>query len=473
MTGEREEWGKGICRSLARLDVCQHSLKLMGKKLLSEGRESPSTSSEALYERSLQLGEDCVRTLQLLCAQLNSEDRGFCRSTLNRVEAAIDRVSVGKIDTVRLVNVWRAVEAIGQFLAFVAERYGYSTISQGMALEPGGWVKSGASAATELVEKPREPVGEKVVRLEPVSIPSFRVPPRWHPRRLLSRPGLVLGVLIILAFAITALSAPVIAAPEGDNPYVIPRDGYLVQPQPPSTSHPLGTLEKQYDVLYGLVWGARVAFKIGLSVTIGRALIGVFLGLVSGYYGGLLDAVIMRITDSFLAFPIVPAAMLMLAFLGPTVIGGSMGGVDLTIVMTLITFGWMQYARLVRGNVLAERGKEYVEAVVAVGARTPRIILRHLLPNVHQGLFVLLASDVGGMVVLATVFTFLGLSGGRGAADWGWMLNVSRNWIVGTPSNAFEYWYTYVPVSMAVVFFTIGWSLMGDGLRDVLDPRLR
>ncbi len=150
-----------------------------------------------------------------------------------------------------------------------------------------------------------------------------------------------------------------------------------------------------------------------------------------------------------------------------------MGGVDLTVVLTLIMFGWMQYARLVRGNVLAERGKQYVEAVVAVGARTPRIILRHLLPNVHQGLFVLLASDVGGMVVLATIFTFLGLSGGRGAADWGWMLNVSRNWIIGTPSNAFEYWYTYVPVSMAVVLFTIGWSLMGDGLRDVLDPRSR
>jgi len=282
----------------------------------------------------------------------------------------------------------------------------------------------------------------------------------------------MLGVLIVLAFAAVAIAAPVIAPPEGEDPYAMSRDGFRLEPQSPNADHPLGTMESQYDVLYGLVWGSRVAFKIGLAVTLGRALIGIVLGLISGYSGGLLDAAIMRVTDAFMAFPIVPATLLMLTFFGPK-LGGMTGGVDRIVVLALILFGWMQYARLLRGNVLAEREKQYVEAAVAIGARTPRIILRHVLPNAPQGLFVLVASDIGAMVVLAAVFTFLGLSGYTGLADWGWMLNVSRNWIIGTPANAFEYWYMYLPPSVAIVLFSIGWSLIGDGLRDVLDPRLR
>jgi len=119
----------------------------------------------------------------------------------------------------------------------------------------------------------------------------------------------------------------------------------------------LGTTERQYDVLYGLVWGTRVAFTIGLSATLGRMLIGVLLGLISGYYGGLLDATIMRVTDAFMAFPIVPATLLMLTFFGPT-LGGMTGGVERIVVLALVLFGWMQYARVVRGNVLAEREKK-------------------------------------------------------------------------------------------------------------------
>jgi len=209
-------------------------------------------------------------------------------------------------------------------------------------------------------------------------------------------------------------------------------------------------------------------------VTAARLVIGLAVGLVSGYYGGWLDAVIMRVTDAFLAFPIVPATLVMLAFFGPlglaSLAAGS--GVDAIIVVSLVLFGWMQYARLVRGNVLAERSKQYVEAAVTLGARGRHIILRHILPNIPQGLFVLAASDVGAMVVLGAVFTFLGLSGRRGLADWGWMLNTGRNWIIGTPSNAFQYWYAYLPPIAAIILFSVGWSLIGDGLRDVLDPRV-
>jgi peptide/nickel transport system permease protein len=126
--------------------------------------------------------------------------------------------------------------------------------------------------------------------------------------------------------------------------------------------------------------------------------------------------------------------------------------------------------------VLAEREKEYVQAARAIGAGHRRVIFRHLFPNSMQGLFVMVASDLGAVVVLLTMFAFIGLvrpSTGMLEADWGQMLSLSRDWIIGTPSNAFEYWYTYIPVSLAVVLFSVGWNLIGDGLRDVLDPRLR
>jgi peptide/nickel transport system permease protein len=292
-------------------------------------------------------------------------------------------------------------------------------------------------------------------------------------KHVLSKPELVVGGLIVLAFAAVAIAAPAIAPPEGENLYVIPADGFGAVPQPPSPDHPLGLMPDQTDVLYGLIWGTRVAFKIGLSVALGRALIGLLLGLISGYYGGLLDAIIMRVTDAFLAFPIVAAVLVMLTFFGSGWWGIQTGGVNRIVILSLILFGWMRHARLVRGNTLAEREKEYVKAAISIGAQNRRIIFRHVLPNAWQGLLVFIASDIGMALVLAAMFSFIGLSGSHTLANWGQMLNLSRDWIIGTATNAFEYWYTYLPPSMAIVFFSIGWNLIGDGLRDVLDPRLR
>jgi peptide/nickel transport system permease protein len=150
--------------------------------------------------------------------------------------------------------------------------------------------------------------------------------------------------------------------------------------------------------------------------------------------------------------------------------------IETVMLVALIVFGWMSYARVVRGNVLAEREKEYVQAARATGVGGWRILFRHMLPNVTQGLFVLAAADVGAMVVLVAAFNFIGFGAtgqGEMPAEWGQILNVARNWIIGSPGNAFEYWYTYVPISAAIVLFAIGWNLIGDGLRDALDPRLR
>ena len=299
----------------------------------------------------------------------------------------------------------------------------------------------------------------------------------------LSNPELAAGSVIILAFAIIALVAPLIAPPQGEFRYLLPRDddGSGPLPGPPRPGHPLGTMDGQHDVFYGVIWGTRVALWVGLSISLGRALIGVPLGLVSGYYGGVFDAIIMRLTDAFLAFPIMAVAMVVVALVQQSQAGISTGGgvflgdrTQLFISLVLVVFGWMRHARLIRGNVLAEREREYVLAAISLGARGHRVLFRHLLPNVVQGLFVLIASDVGAMTVLVAVFNFIGLIQHRGAlvADWGQMLSISRHWIIGSPQGPFSYWYTYFPPLLAIVLFSVGWNLIGDGLRDVFDPRL-
>lgn len=462
-----------IGQSLAHLDLYYHSLRLLGQKLLSESSTLVAASSGALYERTLQLSKECSLILQLLKEQLDREDVDLCASTLNRVDLAVDRASHAERPTLYTVNVWRVVTAVGEFLDVVCGKYGYETLSERTMPQQAGAGEVRARKGASSLQADGRAVAPKVPTIRPLALPTFRGLRRWRMTRLLS-PGLVLGALIVLGFAIVAVGAPTIAPSEGEDPYTIPQDGYRIQPRPPGPGHPLGTMERSHDVLYGIVWGTRVAFRIGLSVTLGRALIGILLGLVAGYYGGLFDAFVMRATDAFMAFPIVPATLLMLTFFGPTrwSRATSTTALNSIIVLSLILFGWMQYARMVRGNVLAERAKQYVEAAIALGASSPRIIFRHVLPNVPQGLFVLIASDIGAMVVLAAVFTFLGLSGRPDLADWGSMLNVGRNWIVGTPSNAFRYWYTYLPPIAAIVFFSVGWNLIGDGLRDVLDPHV-
>lgn len=303
---------------------------------------------------------------------------------------------------------------------------------------------------------------------------------------------LIFGSLLIFGFLVVAIAAPMIAPPAGDFPdlpYIIPRDGFKGTPLPPNPDHPFGTLPDQYDVLYGLVWGTRRAFLVGISITLGRTLIGVILGLISGYYKGILSNLIMRVTDAFMSMPSIAAAALMFALFGEVAVPSFLpgGGVSdptaaflnenrnaLIIMLSLILFGWMQYARLVRANVISEREKEYVQAAKSIGASNGRIMVKHIFPNMTKGLYVLVASDIGGMVAIVSLFYFIGLIGNSPyglIADWGQILSVSRDWIVGPPSTPFLYWYTYFPAIAAIALFTIGWSMIGDGLRDLLDPR--
>jgi peptide/nickel transport system permease protein len=303
-------------------------------------------------------------------------------------------------------------------------------------------------------------------------------------RDVLTRPALLVGSLIVVAFLLTAWFAPVIAPPvDASAPQYIPRYGISPMPKPPGPGHPLGLLPGQYDVFYGLIWGSRIALGLGMIIALGRALIGVTIGLLAGTYGRLLDAFLMRIADAFMAFPMVAAIVIMLALFGYASEHWAsdwsifhLSRQNQILILAMVMFGWVPYARLIRGNVLAERERTYIKAARSIGVPQWRLIWRHLFPNSTYGLIALITSDIGAAIVLVTAFTFIGIfieEHGAMQAEWGLMLSSSRDWIVGVPSEAFKYWYTYLPVSLAIVLFSTGWSLVGDGLRDALDPRMR
>jgi len=284
-------------------------------------------------------------------------------------------------------------------------------------------------------------------------------------RKLLRTPTSFVGVLLILGFTIIAIFAPWLAPSDKPrNPYMIPRASYLSEPQPPSAEHPLGTTQGQYDIYYGLIWGTRTAFRVGLIVTSGIAFLGLVIGSISAFYGGIVDEIIMRIVDIFMTMPFLVAAMVMVTILGT--------GLD-NVMIALIAFGWMGYARLIRGDIKAIKEIDYVHAAHAIGASNFRIIVRHMLPNALYPVFVMATMDIGSMVLTAAALSFLGIGAQLGYADWGQLISFARNWMLGGYGNPVQYWYTVIFPGIAIVLFVLGWNLLGDALRDILDPRLR
>jgi len=275
----------------------------------------------------------------------------------------------------------------------------------------------------------------------------------------------VIGLVIIIIFAIIAALAPVLApTPEGQfNPYMIPRDGYGSTPQPPSDDHIFGTTQGQYDIFYGVIWGTRTAFQVGLVVIGAVLVIGIILGSLAGYFGGIVDEIIMRITDIFLAFPPLILAMAVTIALGASIE---------SIIIAITVVSWPSYARVIRGDILAIREEDYIEASRGVGASHLRIIIKHILPNSIYPIFIMASLDIGSVVLTAAALSFLGLGVPEGYADWGQMINFARNWIVGTPTNTFAYWHAITIPGLFIFFFVMGWNLLGDSLRDILDPRL-
>jgi len=284
-------------------------------------------------------------------------------------------------------------------------------------------------------------------------------------RQLARNPLSLMGIIIIVIFIIIAIFAPLIApAPEGHlNPYMIPRDSYVATPNPPSEEHIFGTTEGQYDIFYGVIWGARSAFRVALVVISITLLVGITLGSLAGYFGGVLDEIIMRITDIFMAFPTLILAMAIVAAMGPSL---------RSVMIALTAVWWPSYARLIRGDILQVREEDYIEASRGLGASSGRVIVRHVLPNAIYPCLIMASLDIGAVVLSAAALSFLGLGVPEGYADWGQLTSFARNWMVGPPGNPFKYWYAVITPGAFILFFVLGWNLLGDAFRDILDPRL-
>jgi len=271
-------------------------------------------------------------------------------------------------------------------------------------------------------------------------------------RYLLRNPLSCTGILVLVAFAIIAIFAPLLAPPEfPTEPYKIPRDGFSPVPRPPSEKHIFGTASGQYDIYYGIVWGTRTAFKVGFLTTAGQALIGLFLGSIAGYFGAFIDEVIMRVADIFWSFPFLVAAMVLTTVLGR--------GLD-KVMIALVVFGWPLYARLIRGEILSAREIEYVSAARAIGSSNIRIILKHILPNTIYPVVIQMSMQIGTMVITASTLSFFGLGAPQGYADWGQLISFSRDWIMGSSGNPFQYWHTIIIPGLTIVLFVVSWNLV-------------
>jgi len=286
--------------------------------------------------------------------------------------------------------------------------------------------------------------------------------------RMRKSPLSIVGIAIILFYVAIALLCPILAPPgypnQGGDPYKMPHEGWTVTPSPPSEKHPFGTTAYQYDIYYGCIWGTRIAFYVGILVVGISLAVGLFIGIVSGYYGGVIDEIVMRFTDIIYAFPgLIFAMALVVAF-----------GRSLTSVLIALSLvGWPTYARVMRSEVLRVKQEDYVEAAKAVGCSDPRVIVKHVIPNSIYPLLIMASLDIGGIVLTAAALSFLGLGSSMGFADWGQIINHSRDWLTGVPGNGLAYWYTFVIPGAFIFTFVLGWNLLGDALRDVLDPMIR
>ncbi|WP_340118405.1 ABC transporter permease [Pelagibius sp. 7325] len=281
------------------------------------------------------------------------------------------------------------------------------------------------------------------------------------------RHRLAFGSLVFLVLlALASAAAPLVEA-------ALDVDGNLVDlfnaKQPPSASHPLGTDDLGRDVLVRLLYGGQVSLAVGLAAALCAAIIGTLLGLLAGYYGGRLDGLLMRFTDGVIAMPILPLLIILAAIdlnkVGlPQALITSESASLYRIVFLVALFGWTTVARLVRGATLSMKTREFVRAAEALGASAPRIMLVHILPNVVSPIIVATTLSIGGIVLLESVLSFLGLGIQPPLPSWGNMLTSAQELIWDAPALA-------IYPGLLIFATVIAFNFLGDGLQDALDPR--
>jgi peptide/nickel transport system permease protein len=266
------------------------------------------------------------------------------------------------------------------------------------------------------------------------------------------QPLAAIGVGLLVVFAICAVFAPWLAP---HDPAEIALKARLIGP---NGSHWFGTDELGRDILSRTIFGARISLIVAVSVVGLSLAVGLVAGCVAGFYGGWVDTVITTyVMNAFLALPGILLAIAFVAFMGPGL---------WNVIVALAISGWVGYARLVRGQVMAVKEREFVEAARALGATNARIIVRHILPNIVQPLIVQAAIGMAAAVLAEATLSFLGLGIPPPAASWGSMLNDARSHLFDSPHLVFF-------PAMAVMLCVLSFNFIGDALRDYLDPRTR
>lgn len=304
------------------------------------------------------------------------------------------------------------------------------------------------------------------------------------------RVSLWLGTWIIVEFILIAMAAPILAPLDPGVKFSTYRHIRLDSrlPQPPQAGLILGSVTdtgnmRQLDIWYSFVWGTRSALSFGFLVVLFTSAFGIVLGAISGYLGGLPNTLIMGFSDAFLAVPIVTGVVFFQQFIlmllrstgidvfyaglwtlpaSPTAWQILLTNLD-PMVIAFIVFSWMAYARLMNSTIMLVRREGYIQAARALGAGHLHVIFRHLIPNSISPVLVLAARDVGFLVLLQAGFTFIGLSHN---SEWGMLLSLGRRYVIGPGGNPFTWWWAYIPPSLAILLFGLGWNLLGDGLSD-------
>jgi peptide/nickel transport system permease protein len=266
---------------------------------------------------------------------------------------------------------------------------------------------------------------------------------------ILANPLNLVAFALIAVFAACAVFAPVLA------PYDPLLQDLGSRLRPPSSEHWLGTDSLGRDIASRILYGARISLIIGIAVVASAGVLGTAIGLVAGYAGGLVDEALMRLTEVFLAFPALILAMAIAGALGPSLTNA---------IIAIAAVTWAVYARLVRGQILSLRRREFVEAARAIGASRTRIVVRHLLPNALAPLMIQASFDLGSSIIAAAGLSFIGFGAQPPTPEWGVMISEGRNYISTQP------WLSLFP-GLAILLAVGSFNLLGDGLRDAFDPR--
>ncbi|MFS0776928.1 ABC transporter permease [Neobacillus sp. 3P2-tot-E-2] len=270
-------------------------------------------------------------------------------------------------------------------------------------------------------------------------------------RVFLARKVVVLGLIILIATVLLAIFAPLIAP---HDPYAQDLAKSLLQP---NATHWLGTDMLGRDVLSRIIYGSRVSLTVGLVVVIIAGALGMAIGLVSGYFGGWIDTVFMRIMDAMIALPMIVLAM---------ALGAVLGGGIVNVIVALGLAAVPKYARLMRGQVLSVKQSDYVIAGVLTGVSSLRNMLVHVLPNCLSPIIVLITMNLGMAILAEAGLSFLGLGIAPPEASWGSMVNDGYRYLLSNPVLS-------LAPGVAIVIVVLAFNLVGDALRDALDPRLR